>query len=87
MTDASEVERLRRRVAALEAELAEAREREARLVRESDTRGERLIALAAELDRYRAAARREEPPARKVALRGKGGGAPKPPPPPPKRRE
>lgn len=77
----AEVERLRARVAALEAQLADAKALEARLLEESEARNARALALAAEVDRYRIAARNAEPPTRKLAPQ-KSGGAPRPPPPP-----
>lgn len=81
----AEAEALRRRVAELAEALRLSHEHEERLLRESDARGARVLALSAELDRYRASARRAEPPARKLEVRPKEGGPPKPPPPPPKR--
>jgi len=81
----SEVDELRRQLKSQGEELEAAHAREERLLLESDARGARLIALSAELDRYRATARRAEPPVKKLEVRPKEGGAPKPPPPPPKR--
>lgn len=81
----SEVDELRRQLKSQGEALEAAHAREERLLLESDARGARLIALSAELDRYRATARRAEPPVKKLEVRPKEGGAPKPPPPPPKR--
>jgi hypothetical protein len=83
--------RSRRADAALQAKvdelartLAEAREREQRLEAAYETRGQRIQALSAELDRLRATARRTEaPPPPKVRVTTpERSGAPRPPPAP-----